>query len=218
MSKKAASATESISLRDKIREAYIDQILTHNHAPASVYAFAKQMGISEADFYTEFNTFEAIEHGIWTDFFSETTHRLESDEQYKNYGSREKLLAFYYTWIEVLKKHRSYVTYALKPRSIMAKAPYQALKKPFIAFVQQIVNEGYEGGEVQNRPFISDKYADVLWVQATFVLNFWVKDSSPAFEQTDVAIEKAVHLSFDLMGRNALDSAFDFAKFLIQRK
>ncbi|MBC8081800.1 MAG: TetR/AcrR family transcriptional regulator, partial [Hymenobacter sp.] len=38
------------------------------------------------------------------------------------------------------------------------------------------------------------------------------------FERTDAAVEKAVTLSFDLVGRNTLDSATDFVRFLLRRR
>jgi hypothetical protein len=50
-----------------------------------------------------------------------------------------------------------------------------------------------------------------------FVIGFWIKDNSQGFEKTDAAIEKAVNLSFDLLGKNIADSAFDFAKFVFAR-
>ena len=34
----------------------------------------------------------------------------------------------------------------------------------------------------------------------------------------DAAVEKAINVSMDVMGSNALDSAFDFAKFVWQNK
>jgi len=55
-------------------------------------------------------------------------------------------------------------------------------------------------------------------LQFLFVLNFWLNDDSAQFEKTDAAIEKAVHLSFDLMGKGPLDTMVDFAKFLYQNK
>jgi hypothetical protein len=51
-----------------------------------------------------------------------------------------------------------------------------------------------------------------------FLLLFWRDDESAGFEKTDAAIEKSVNLAFDLIGKGAVDSAFDFAKFLYQAK
>ncbi len=218
MSKKAAVATEEISLRNKIQASYMDYILTHGKLPESVYGFCKQLGIAEAEFYNEFSSFHHIEESLWSDIFENTLQRLHSDEQYAQYGAREKLLAFYYTWIEALKAQRSYVIHSLKPRMTSKKPVYASFRESFVNYARQIVMDGQESGEIQNRPFLSEKYSDGLWLQLVFVLNFWAKDDSKNFEQTDAAIEKAVHLSFDLMGRNAIDSAIDLAKFLIQKK
>jgi translation initiation factor IF-3 len=71
---------------------------------------------------------------------------------------------------------------------------------------------------VASRPLVMDRYADGFYMQAAFVLNFFVKDQSRGFEQTDAAIEKAVNTSFDLVGPSAVDSILDFAKFLYQNR
>jgi hypothetical protein len=52
-----------------------------------------------------------------------------------------------------------------------------------------------------------------MWWQMQFLLRFWAKDTSNEFERTDAAIEKAVNLSFDVLGKNLVDSTFDFVKF-----
>lgn len=51
-----------------------------------------------------------------------------------------------------------------------------------------------------------------------FVVDYWIKDTSSGFEQTDAAIEKAVNLSFELLSESTLDRALDFVKFLWQSK
>jgi Tetracyclin repressor-like, C-terminal domain len=50
------------------------------------------------------------------------------------------------------------------------------------------------------------------------ILDFWVKDKSKGFENTDAMIEKSVNTAFDLMGSTALDSVLDFAKFMYQNR
>ncbi|MEJ7665766.1 MAG: hypothetical protein WKG07_42725 [Hymenobacter sp.] len=56
-------------------------------------------------------------------------------------------------------------------------------------------------------------YGRIFQRQLQFILLFFVRDQSVNFERTDAAVEKAVTLSFDLVGRNTLDSAFDFGRF-----
>ena len=56
------------------------------------------------------------------------------------------------------------------------------------------------------------------YVDEFFLLLFWKDDESPGFEKTDAAVEKSVNLAFDLIGKGAVDSFIDFAKFLYQSK
>ena len=50
-----------------------------------------------------------LENAIWLSFFEKTISIIENDAAYPEYSVREKVLAFYYTLIEVLKENRSYV-------------------------------------------------------------------------------------------------------------
>jgi hypothetical protein len=134
---------------------------------------------------------------------------------------REKLLALFFTWVEVLKPKRSFVVYAISNigKKSMEQIPaWLAFKKIYLAHAEELVEEGLASGELQARPMISDRYAEALWVQFLFVTKFWAYDTSPGFEQTDTAIEKGVRLAFDLLSQNFLDSAADFAKYVWQNK
>ncbi len=203
----------------QINEKYIAYILDNHARPNSAYEFAKYLQITEGEFYKSYTSFESIESAIWLEFYETTIQRLHADEAYNGYGAREKLLAFYYTWIEELLQHRSYIKYqSNKPENVFNTIKYlKPFKEAFVNFASDIINEGKESKEINEIAWISDKYADGLWYQLLFVLNFWLKDSSNKFEKTDVAIEKAVNLSFELMGSNVLQSAFDFGKFMVQK-
>jgi hypothetical protein len=56
------------------------------------------------------------------------------------------------------------------------------------------------------------------WIQFLLTIKFWLEDESPAFEKTDIYIEKSVKLSFELMNIAPLDSLIDFGKFLFKEK
>ena len=64
---------------------------------------------------------------------------------------------------------------------------------------------------------MQEGYPRFFWQQVLFVLGYFAKDDSINFERTDAAVEKAVTLSFDLVGRNTLDSAVDFVRFLVRK-
>jgi hypothetical protein len=97
-------------------------------------------------------------------------------------------------------------------------AEMKIFRERFKDFASEIILEGKETQEIANRPIISDRYDEALWLQVLFVFNYWLSDQTPGFEKTDAAIEKSVNLAFDLMGKSALDSFLDFAKFLYQTK
>ncbi|MDQ3535075.1 MAG: TetR family transcriptional regulator C-terminal domain-containing protein, partial [Bacteroidota bacterium] len=195
-------------------------VLENGSQPATVYRFTKKLGMEEVDFYDRYNSFNALEKQIWKGYFDETVKRVESEEIYNQYSVREKLLAFYYTLVEVLKSNRSFVSYTLKDLKRSDRNPevLRSFKEQFMYFINELLNEGKETDEVINRPFISNRYDEGIWLQFLFVLSFWLHDDSNQFEKTDAAIEKAVHLSFDLMGKGPLDTMVDFAKFIYQNR
>ena len=202
-------------------DGFVEHVLEHGNTPKSVFKFAKDLKMKEEEFYTYFTSFESIKSSIWVSIFDSTLEQIESQEVFKEYSVREKFLSFLFTWIEELKKNRSYLLslYQDKTQS-MKSLPLDAkeFKEKFKDFAGEIILEGKETQEIANRPIISDRYDEALWLQAAFIFRYWLDDRSPRFEKTDAAIEKSVNLSFDLMGKSALDSFLDFAKFLYQNK
>lgn len=216
-----AKKTVKKDFKNLILEGYKNHVLEHGLAPNSVFKFAKDLKMKEVDFYTYFTSFEAIKSAIWVHIFEETIQQVESLEVFREYSAREKFLSFLFTWVEVLKKNRSYLLSLYLPKSQSAIGMSNEVgefKQKFKDFANEIILEGKETDEIANRPIISDRYDEALWFQTAFVLKYWLEDRSPSFEKTDAAIEKSVNLAFDLMGKSALDSFLDFAKFLYQTK
>ncbi len=92
----------------------------------------------------------------------------------------------------------------------------KGFKTSFESFFESIADEGKGKGEVASRPVIDRRYPRLFWLHMGFILLFWKSDDSPDFEKTDAAVEKSVNLAFDLIGKGAVDSAIDFAKFIYQ--
>ncbi|UHG93606.1 TetR/AcrR family transcriptional regulator [Spirosoma oryzicola] len=213
---------------EKIRKAYTEYVLENGKQPTSVFQFAKKLKLAEADFYKDYASFDAIEADVWLTFFNEAKATVEADETYQGYSVREKVLAFYYTWIELLKTQRSFVVYSVgrlreeskNQRGLGASKSQvlQPFKEAFFDYARDLLAEGRESKEVEPRPFITDRYPNALWAQTLYLLDFWVRDVSKNFEKTDTAIEKAVNTAFDLIGRSPLDTLVDFAKFMYQNK
>lgn len=208
--------------KEQLQHSYIIYVLEHGRQPVSVFAFTKQLGMAETEFYAHFNSFENLEQQIWKDIFDKARLRTESQEVFEQYSVREKLLSLYYIWVEELKLQRSFALYAVNKQPLKqfmaTSADLFLFKKAFKEFAEELLREGRATSEVMNRPFLAERYPDALWRQTLFILNFWIKDPSQQFEQTDVAIEKAVNTAFDLIGKTPLDTLFDFAKFIFQNR
>ena len=219
-SRKSVTSTETFSTAEKIESAYKHYLLTEGKQPASVYKFCIDLGIKETDFYSMFGSFDAIDKQLWKAFIDKTIARLRSDESFASFSVREKILTFYYALFEELKANRSYVLFHLHPFKKLELTPsyLKEFKKSFELFFENVLNEGKGNGEVAQRPFLDKRYPKLFWLHMGFILLFWKEDNSTDFEKTDAAIEKSVTLAFDLVGKGALDSAIDFAKFMYQSK
>lgn len=221
MENTAAKKTSKSDPRTKIILAYLNYVLENGSEPLSIYKFTKGIKMNEVDFYTHFTSFEAIKSAIWGKLFEDTIQNLESQGVFKEYSAREKLLGFLFTLVEELKKNRSYLMSLYGGHKDMKKLIPQEVKvfkDKFKDFANEIILEGKETEEIANRPLITERYDEALWLQVWFVFQFWLRDTSSSFEKTDAAIEKSVNLAFDLMGKSALDTFIDFAKFLYQNK
>jgi AcrR family transcriptional regulator len=218
--KKPSRKSSNKSSGAKIESAYIEYLLTNGKEPSSVFKFCLDLGISENDFYTQFGSFEAIESKIWKGFIDKTITRLQNDKSYAAFSVREKILGFYYTLFQELKANRSFVLFQLQPfRKIELVPSYlKEFKKSFESYFENLLTEGKSSGEVAQRPYLDKRYPQLFWMHLGFILLFWKEDSNADFERTDAAIEKSLNLAFDLIGKGALDSAVDFAKFIYQSK
>ena len=199
-----------------IKKSYIDYVLTHGEPPKSVYNFSKKLKISEAEFYQSYSSFSAIEKSVWKDLTFAAINQVKEQEVWANYSSREKILSFFYSYLELLKNDRSFIIYTLKKSAKKLSSPdvLSETKPVFQNFAEEIIDEGLESRELADRKFFSKRYKDALWMQFVFIINFWAGDDSTGFEKTDEAIEKGINVTFDLFQRSPIDNLFEYGKFL----
>ena len=218
--KKRTRKTALKNAQDVIVRTYRDHILQHGTRPPSVFKFCSDNGFTEGIFYDHFGSFDAVEKYIWKQFITTTRARLQADKQYLTFSAREKMLAFYYTLFEELKSSRSFILVQLSNNRRLEIIPefMKDFRDEFQKFVDTVMDSGRAGGEIAKRPYLDKRYPSLFWLHMGFMIMYWKDDSSAAFENTDAAIEKSVNLAFDLIGKGAVDSAFDFAKFLYQTK
>lgn len=202
---------------ESIAESYMDFVLTEGKEPSSIYSFSKQLGCNESEFYKHFNSFSDINSHIWKTVSESSVQALVNSAEYGSYTSREKVLGLFYTLIEQMNKKRSYFLYSLKNSTLPMKAA-ESIKPDILAFSKEVIQSGLAEKELEDRKFLSERYHEAVWINFLFVVGFWMKDDSKAFEKTDAMIEKTVNLMMELMGKSALDGMLDLGKFLLQNR
>lgn len=209
MSKKA------IDTKQVILDKYMDYVLTNSEQPKSVYAFAKENGMKESDFYVYFSSFETIESHIFTLFFESTMKLLSKDESFQEGDAKHKLLSFYFTFFEILTANRSFVMLSLnKDNKLKSMQKLKDLRKEFLLFVQSLDIEKLDLKMEKANQFVDKSMSEAIFGQLMLLIKFWMSDTSAAFEKTDILIEKSVQTGFELIQTKPLESIIDLGKFL----
>lgn len=205
---------------ESIITGYMNYVLEQETLPKSIYKFCKENDIEEADFYQFFGSFDALRNGVWTKFYSNTAKLLSENKEYAGFSNREKLLTFFFAFFELLTLNRSYVLFALNEHSVMLRNMEQlkGLRKQIKAFAIDLIEDGNADKTLKITQHNPRLFSEGAWVQFVFLLQFWMDDTSPAFEKTDIAIEKSVNTVFDVFDHTPLENILDFGKFLYKEK
>ncbi len=206
--------------KDNLISWYMEFVLENNHPPKSIFSFAKEHNFEEADFYKHFGNFTAIEEGIFSEFFHHTIKVLAKSDDYESYDTRNKLLSFYFTFFEILTANRSYVVYTLEnvKKDLKKLKTLKFLKTDFTGFIEALNIERIELKQETLEKIQNNSIKESSWVHLLITIKFWLDDTSPSFEKTDIFIEKSINAKFDLMDIKPLKSIIDFGKFILKEK
>ena len=206
--------------RDKIVSLYMTYRLENNEKPKSVYQFAKKNGFDEKEFYSFFGTIESVEKEIFKTFLNKTIELIQKDTNYETYDMKSKMLTFYFTFFELLSANRSYVVMSLKEHQNQLKNLIQlsGLRIGFKNYITEIISDEVRTQQEKFQNFQEKAIQETSWIQFLLTMKFWLDDESPAFEKTDLYIEKSVKATFELMNIAPIDSLIDFGKFIFKEK
>lgn len=205
---------------DRLITYYMDFVLENGKKPTSVYAFTKLHNLKEEDFYKFYASLEVLEKEIFKAFFDNTFLLLDKNEEYHTYNPKNKLLSFYFSFFELLTANRSYVVQILKGKesNLKSLSVLQHLRTAFIAYIKQLQ---IEIPKIENKSvskFQNKSFEEAAWIQLLLTLKFWLDDTSPSFEKTDIFIEKSLQAGFDLIDIKPFQNILDFGKFIIKER
>lgn len=218
MAKQAAkkSTAKKTLTKDKLIEYYMDSVLETEEIPKSVYKFAKDHKFEEQDFYKHFGSFDSLRKEIWNQFFHKSRDLMKKSPEVEEFGSREKLLTFFFTFFDMLTANRSYVLFNLDQFDSPMKNMGQlsGLRKHLKSFAKELIEQDNDAKNAKYLQRNESIFSEGAWAQTLFLLKFWKEDDSAEFEKTDIAIEKSVNTVFDVFDNTPLERVVDFGKFL----
>lgn len=206
---------------EKIFELYADYILSHGEQPKSIYQFAKENKFEEQKFYDFFTSFDQLEKQILVKLFSKSLELVSEVNNGDGMTSKEKLLNVYYIFFENLTMNRSLVMMILGNQKLPLSKNLLSLKKIHQEYIKTLDFSSWEILEnaKENIKNTHEQIREnVLWLHLVSAIEFWKNDSSPAFEKTDIFIEKTIDTGFELMDNEPLRKVFDLGKFLWKEK
>lgn len=204
-----------MEIKNKIKEAF-KKLTVERGGPGFPVVHLEVIGeLEPGTFYNHYPSKRKLTEEIFVEYYAKALDMARQDAVYGDYISRQKLLAFYFSLIEVVKGDKEFIKTMFHLRPVYECTPsyLEPMKSAYMGHIKMLIEEGIAIEEIEARLKISDYYAEPHWYQMMYILDFWTGDDSEAFEKTDEAIEKAVALGYDLMGRNVLDTAFEFGKF-----
>jgi hypothetical protein len=145
--------------------------------------------------------------------FDKTILICNNDDHYATYSSREKMLAFVFTFLQQLNENEPDFKLLIEKNRFTFLKPIQV---SLANYFDDLVFASTNSGEIQARPILANYYTFVLLSAFKSVIYFWSNDKSEYKEKTDVMVEKTVHFAFDLLAPNAIDSGLDLIQNLIK--
>ena len=211
--------------QEKILDTYSKYVLRNNRKPLNVFTFCDDHEFTEAEFYSFYANFDQLEADYLKYFMDQSILLITQEENYFHEHAKTKLLSFYYTFFEQLTLNRSLVIYLIgqDKNNLENVKKLWSLKKEFQRFIKSLdiseplmdnVNERMEKMERYKNKGIEELY----WGHFMATLKFWMEDTSPNFEKTDIFIEKSVDTSFELFEIKPLKKLIDLGKFLFNEK
>lgn len=207
--------------REDIIESYMSYAI-ENGVDFDLKEFCKNSKIKKKHFAEEFGSVKKIEKQVWTELMLASINTTTSDKQFSSFTTREKLLTLYYTFFENCSLNKAFLHQSIRhhgrPGMIKVLKP---MKKQFIGFINAIQDLDLTIGKQFEASIekITDKaVGEAFYGQLLFLLDFWMHDVSRDFEKTDVAIEKTVKATMDVLDVTPIKSVIDFGKFIWQER
>jgi hypothetical protein len=181
--------------------------------------FCDSTGIDSADVLNYFSSLTQIEKYVWEQMMASALATIMSDGSFEGFSQRDKLLSLYYTFFENCTLNRDFLLASIGHHGIYRILPvWDDMKHIFAKFIIEVfqsngsIKSPYCADEIDR--FVDRAKGESFWAQLLFLIDFWRHDESEDLEKTDIAIEKSVKATMDLIDVTPIKSIFDLGKFI----
>ncbi len=205
--------------KSTVFKTYTEFVWLNNREPNSIAEFCTYAKIDPVEFKVAFQQLKGIKQQLLTTVFEDVWERVEKAAEENEYSPREKCLALFFTLIEGLSEYRDYLqtSYSLKEVGALVEdwRPFNKLFVSKTQYFQQNDRINWLREKLPNK--LTDEINSLLlgW---NYVFRVWLADESEDKATTDAAIEKTIHLYFDLSENKQFEKVIDFGKFIATTK
>lgn len=200
-------------------KAYTEFVWLNNREPHSIAEFCTYANLDPVEFKTAFGQLNGIRQQLLTDVFEDVWEKVEKAAEANDYSPREKCLALFFTLAEAFGAYREYLKtrYPLKEVGTLVE-DWRPFNRLFVSKTQHFQQNDRINWLRDKLPGkLTDEFNSLLmgW---NYIFRVWLADESEEQSVTDAAIEKTVHLYFDLSENKQFEKLLDFGKFVATTK
>jgi len=218
--KMKVSKVKKEEIRKKLLDSAIEIISKKGFKHATMNEISKKAGLSPATIYKYFSTKEHILFAYLEMQTSELDLRIKKTPGFDSFDLKEKLQLYIETLLELYLPHRDFVSQAYK---LVFDSPFTTfseilpIKKAFVGNVESYIDEAISKKEIPNMP-LKSAVSNLIWDYYGFIIMFWIKDKSEAFEDTSQLIDKTLDIFIEILKSGMITKAMDLIVFFIRSK
>ncbi len=208
--------------KEKVFKAYANYVWANGQAPESIQAFCNVAEIELMEFKVAFQSLENIKKQLLAHVFESVWNRVEKATLDNEYSPREECLALFFMLIEGFTDYRDYLKASYKiadPTALKtAFTDWRSFNHLFVEKTANFQTDDRLNWLRDKLPSAITQEVNSLLMAWNYVFRVWLADETEDFATTDAAIEKVIHLYFDLASTKQLEQLLDFGKFVAATK
>ena len=197
---------------------YYDFVVEQKKRPKKLKKFLSHIDLPREDFLAKYSNLCEVEADVWKRSLKKIIKVLKSSEDFARYSSRDRGLAFMYSWFECMSENRHFfqVSKYIKPDCYSPRNECKGFQKEVKKFICELIDQGLKRSEFKNRGLEAKMMSQFFWSLFHVNLKSWQQRSKKSSQKNEVwmdaMIEKSMIFFFDSLAPNIFDTFVDMLK------